>query len=84
MPPKVIKYRDKKKFKETDYLEDLRNIDYKEIDNAINSYDELTKGVSFTTNKHAPIKTKILRGNDSPFMTKELRKAIMNRSSYLN
>jgi len=84
LPPKIIKYRDKKKFKETDYLEDLRNIDYKEIDNAINSYDELTKRVSSTIDKHAPIKTKILRGNDSPFMTKELRKAIMNRSRFTN
>jgi len=65
-------------------LEDLRNIDYKEIDNAINSYDELTKRVSSTIDKHAPIKTKILRGNDSPFMTKELRKAIMNRSRFTN
>ena len=31
-------------------------------------------------NKHAPLKKKIIRGNDAPFMTKELRKAIMNRS----
>ena len=30
--------------------------------------------------KHAPMKSKILRGNNAPFMTKELRKAVMNRS----
>ena len=29
--------------------------------------------------KHAPIKQKIVRGNETPFMTKELSKAIMNR-----
>ena len=31
-------------------------------------------------NKHAPLKEKMIRGNNAPFMTKELRKAIMNRS----
>ena len=35
-------------------------------------------------NKHAPIKSKILRANDNPFMTKELRKAIMVRSRLRN
>ena len=33
--------------------------------------------------KHAPIKKKIARGNEAPFMTKEL-KAIMNRSKLKN
>ena len=31
-------------------------------------------------NKHAPVKTKYLRANHSPFVTKELSKAIMLRS----
>ena len=35
-------------------------------------------------NKHAPKKQKSLRGNHSPFMTKELSKAIMNRSRLEN
>ena len=35
-------------------------------------------------NKHAPLKTKFLRGNNAPFMTKQLRKAIMNRSRLTN
>ena len=30
--------------------------------------------------KHAPLKTKRVRGNQSPFMTKELSKAVMNKS----
>ena len=34
--------------------------------------------------KHAPIKKKLLRGNEAPFMTKELSKAIMNRSKLKN
>ena len=34
--------------------------------------------------KHAPLKTKSLRGNQSPFMPKELSKAIMNKSKSRN
>ena len=35
-------------------------------------------------NKHAPVKTKYLRANHSPFVTKELSKAIMLRSKLRN
>ena len=34
--------------------------------------------------KHAPLKRKTLRGNQAPFMTRELRKAIYNRSRLKN
>ena len=34
--------------------------------------------------KHAPLKKKIFRGNKAPFMTKELSKAIMNKSKLQN
>ena len=37
-----------------------------------------------TLNKHAPQKTKVLRANDKPFMTKALRKATMRRSALKN
>ena len=32
-------------------------------------------------NKHAPLKSKLIRGNNKPFETKTLRKAIMERST---
>ena len=35
-------------------------------------------------NKQAPLKTKFRRHNNNPFMTKELRKIIMNRSQLKN
>ena len=39
-------------------------------------------------NKHAPIKRKYIRANEVPFMTNDLRKAVMKRSkprnSFLN
>ena len=34
--------------------------------------------------KHAPLKKKIVRGNDAPFITKDLRKAIYTRSKLRN
>ena len=34
--------------------------------------------------KHAPLKKKIVRGNHAPFITKDLRKAIYNRSRLKN
>ena len=33
--------------------------------------------------KHAPIRKKIVRGNEAPFLTKELSKVIMNRSKLI-
>ena len=35
-------------------------------------------------NKHGPIRKKYLRANEAPFITKELRNAIMKRSRYRN
>ena len=45
-----------------------------------NMYKSFSNTFKATVNKHAPLKEKIVRGNNVPFMTKELRKAIMNRS----
>ena len=43
-------------------------------------YDVFTNTFRIVLDKHAPIKQKIVRGNETPFMTKELSKAIMNRA----
>ena len=40
--------------------------------------------VTDTLNRHAPLKTKYLRANDGPFMTKALRKAMMHRKRLHN
>ena len=47
-------------------------------------YLSFSKDFRSVIDKHAPIKHKIIRGNNAPFMTKELRKAIMDRSRYKN
>ena len=46
--------------------------------------DVFTNIFRMVLDKHAPLKKKIFRGNKAPFMTKELRKAIMNKSKLQN
>ena len=45
-----------------------------------NMYESFSDNFKAIVKKHAPVKERIVRGNNAPFMTKELRKAIMNRS----
>ena len=84
LPPKKLVYRDKKNFDEKSYLNDLKMLDFNEICSKANAYNALSEKVREIIDKHAPLKTKYLRGNNAPFMTKELRKAIMNRSRLTN
>ena len=44
------------------------------------NYLVLTNVFSNIVNIHTPLKKKILRGNDAPFMNKELRNAVYTRS----
>ena len=43
-----------------------------------------TKTIQGVLDKHAPLKTRKVTGNQSPFMTKELSKAVMNKSKTRN
>ena len=45
-----------------------------------NMYESFSDTFKAIVNKHPPLKEKIVRGSNVPFMTKELRKAILNRS----
>ncbi|XP_057317063.1 uncharacterized protein LOC130659960 [Hydractinia symbiolongicarpus] len=66
-----------RKFDKRKFLSDVRNtrFDFNKNDPASN-YDHLTKTFSSIIEKHAPLKQKLLRGNEAPFMNKELRQAI--------
>ena len=70
--PKVISYRDYNTFNEEEELRIImsanRNYEYK-------TFEEIFLMV---LNKHAPLKKKTIRGNNAPYMTKTLRKSIMN------
>ena len=74
-------YRDYNSFDIKLFKEDLdKNL---KSNNTVNFSDFQN---TFTTvlHKHAPIKKKILRFNNNPFMSKALRKAIMHRSKLKN
>ena len=85
LKPKVTTYRNYKMFHEEKFLKDLKetNIIIDEKDPNQN-YQSLTKTFLTFVNKHAPLKKRIVRGNQAPFMTNEFQKAIYTRSRLKN
>ena len=81
--PKTVYYRDFSKYDnkafERDLQENLSNRDRSKFE-----YGAFDKIVDNVLNDHAPLKKKTVRANDSPFMTKPLRKAIMTRTRLRN
>ena len=77
--PKVIKYRDYKNFSLVNFLHDL-NI-YLNDNLTFNNFNYIFQQI---IDHHAPFKTKLLRANNKPHVTKTLRKAIMKRSHLKN
>ena len=81
--PKIIQYRKYKNFSNDSFKSDLNNelLNYnlKNIE-----YSTFHKICLKVLNKHAPIKQKYIRANNSNFMNKDLRKAIMCRSRLRN
>ena len=77
--PKIIHYRNCKNFENDNFREDLKKELLKfDITNApLSKFNDIVLSV---LDKHAPKKLKYMRSNNCNFMTKELRKAIMNRS----
>ena len=78
--PKTIKYRDFSKYDKTEFGHDLR----KNLENQPNTYETFDRIFLETLEAHAPQKTKLLRANNKPYVTKEMRKAIMLRSQLQN
>ena len=75
MPPNKLQYRNYKKFEVHSFLHDVE-----QLPETI-SYTEWEKDFVKTLNKHAPLKTKVIRGNHKSFILKNLRKAIMKQSA---
>ena len=76
--PKIIHYRNYKTFSANLFKEEPNN-ELLSIDNNNAELVEFTNTVSSIRDKHAPIKRKYIRANNSAFMTKELRAAIMQK-----
>ncbi len=85
LKPKQIKYRSYRNFVPENFLKDVKqaNLVFDETD-PNKSYDHLTEAFRNVVDKHAPKKTKFLRGNNAPFMNPELKKAIYTRSRFKN
>ena len=81
LPPKIIKYRSFKNFNEQNFLRDIKEItENRDSTGEIEPFENLSIDFLNVTDKHAPLKSKIVRGNDAPFMTSELRRQIRYRS----
>jgi exonuclease III len=76
--PKIIYYRDYKNFDLSKFRAELRE-ELKKTEEQGYFHFEMT--FLRVLEKHAPMKQKVLRANDKPYMTKILRKAIMRRST---
>ena len=81
--PRIISYWKYKNYSYVNFRSHLEDVLSKfDIVNITN--DEFMSIFQAVFNKHAPLKFKYVRANESPFMTKELRKAIMLRSKLKN
>ena len=84
LPPKTITYRRFRYFETKDFLYELENkLRSKECNGGV-KYNDLTNIFRSKLDNHAPLKQKQMRGNQAPFMTKELSKVIMTRSRIKN
>ena len=81
--PRTKLYRGYKLFDIDAFKRDLNNKIVINRDCSSN-YSKFHENFVTTLNIHAPLKKKTLRFNDHPFMTKDLRKAIMHRSKLKN
>ena len=79
MKPKIIAYRNYKLFSNELYKQDL----VLELCNESFRFSKLKRFLEIcenTLNRHAPRKKELFRGNHSPFMNKELSKAVMKKT----
>ena len=89
---KIITYRDQKCFNQDHFLRDLGSRllqkTYRLLKDLQKTFKKLSEIFNDILNHHAPLKQKQVRGNHAPFMTKDLSKAIKNKSKaktkYLN
>ena len=82
-PPKIISYRNYKKFSQLKFRNDLE-LFLSGIDLYMISNDDFVTAFMCILNAHAPVKQKYIRANENPFVSKELRKEHMLRSKLRN
>ena len=86
--PKTIQYRDYRQFSPDAFIADLiqRNLNSLPVSSLDpnKTYAEFCDTFKTILDKHAPLKSKLLRGDHAPFITKELSKGIMTQSRLKN
>ena len=75
-----IKYRNYTKFNDEQFRLELSNTLLLNCDLGIITYEKFHGIFMGVLNKHAPLKTKIIRANNAPFMNKNMRKLVMTSS----
>ena len=81
--PIYIKYRDYKNYDSILFQNEL-SVKLREVELNDICYDTFEHIFMDVLNKNAKVKKKYIRANNAPFMTKQLSKAIMNRSRLKN
>ena len=82
LKPKTIMYRSFKNFNSNEFLLDVGNIGLDcNVDDPNYLYIDLSVKFRKVVDKHAPLKKKFLRGNNAPFMNRNLKKAIYVRTN---
>ena len=85
LKPKIICYRNHKKFKKKLFVRDFENSNFAvNSDDPQENYVNLCDTFSKVVQKHAPVIKKILRENHTPFINRKLRKGIHKRSRLRN
>ena len=75
--PKVITYKNYKKFDEDVFLNDLQKLEIKlDEENSESCYSLISNKFSRGCKQTCSVKEKVLRGNHFPFLTKEFQNAI--------
>ena len=76
--PKEVAYRNFKNFSEENFNKEPRtNVG----ERCVKNYASFENVFLDTLNNHAPLKQEVIRANHAPYVTKSLRKAIMQRSN---
>ena len=81
--PQIINYRCYKCFDESKFQNELIN-SLQNFNEGSMDYDKFKEIFMKILDAHAPKKKKVIRGNNAPFMNKDLTKAFMHRSKLKN
>ena len=81
--PNVVNYRDYRNFRDEVFRQDLQK-EIADLDVQRLTYTSFQSAFGHVLDKHAPMKKRYIRANDSPFMNRTLHKAFMLRTRLKN